>query len=45
MELEFMELQFHANFLFFFIFKFDCPIPIVAFREPYNGVLNGTQAP
>ena len=26
-------------------FKFDRPIPIAAFKEPYSGVLNGTQAP
>ena len=37
-----MELEFHA---IFFFFKFDCPIPIAAFKEPYSGVLNGTQAP
>ena len=42
MELEFMELEFHAIFLFL---KFDRPIPIVVFREPYSGILNGTRAP
>ena len=31
-----MELEFHAIFLFL---KFDRPIPIVVFREPYNGIL------
>ena len=43
-----MELEFHAIFLFL---KFDRPIPIVVFREPYSGilkpysgVLNGTRA-
>ena len=40
MELEFMELEFHAIFLFL---KFDRPIPIVVFREPYSGILNGTR--
>ena len=29
-------------FLIFF-YKFDCPISIVAFGEPYSGVLNGTR--
>ena len=42
MELEFMELKFHANFFFFF--KLDRPIPIATFREPYSGVLKGTEA-
>ena len=47
MELELYKLEFHANFFFylFFFLKFDHPIPIAAFNEPYNGVLNGTRAP
>ena len=51
MELEFLGLEFHAIFLFFyflfiylFFLKFDCPIPITAFRKPYSDVLNGTRA-
>ena len=38
-----MELEFHA--IYIYIFKFDRPIPIAAFKEPYSGVLNRTQAP
>ena len=43
-----MELEFHAIYIYIYIyiyFKFDRPIPIAAFKEPYIGVLNGTQAP
>ena len=41
-----MELEFHARFFFFFFcFKFDCPIHIIAFKEPYSRVLNGTRVP
>ena len=45
MELKLYELEFHASFLFIYLFKFDRLIPIVAFKEPYSRVLNGTRAP
>ena len=35
----------NLEFFFLLFYKFDRPIPIVAFKEPYSGVLNGTRAP